>query len=440
MKKSALLSLAILILGAVPAVYQKFRLSDLLEESRELHRQAGQLGIAVAARQRSAATRPARAARGERARELGSLAAEIAEHVRQSPTTDAGSGGASEVATMRSALDLIRRLAALDAKQLRQVVAQLRDGAGEQDEQARARWLAFALMSLADDHPQAALVAYAECADWIGNSLLGKQALISAIGGWAQLDPLGAAEWLEKNAAKYPWLQQDTAVESLLAGAARHDPQLAFRLLDRLGTGDPQAAVQAIMAGAEDGPQQGSLVLAALRSHLAGIQDPDQRSDLRTMALETMASGMAQQDFTSLTAWLAAENFSTDELGGFASGLNYFITKQDTGRWIDWLGGRLPAEQLADPVREMVGEWTQQDYHAAGTWLSAAADGPAKAAAVQAYAETVAEYEPQVAEQWALTLPPGPEREATLQAIHDNWPAADPAGAEDFARRHHIGQ
>jgi ferric-dicitrate binding protein FerR (iron transport regulator) len=55
---------------------------------------------------------------------------------------------------------------------------------------------------------------------------------------------------------------------------------------------------------------------------------------------------------------------------------------------------------------------------------------------VQAYATAVAEYEPKVAAQWAMTLPEGPAREATLQAVYQNWPASDPDGAAAFAREH----
>lgn len=119
-----------------------------------------------------------------------------------------------------------------------------------------------------------------------------------------------------------------------------------------------------------------------------------------------------------------------------ANELTYFTTKADTGRWIEWMSGNLPEENLTEPVRKLIGEWTEQDYVAAGKWLSTTPDGPAKAAAVEAYARAVARYEPHVAAQWAMTLPPGVARNATLRAVHQNWPTDDPGGAATFAREH----
>ena len=119
-----------------------------------------------------------------------------------------------------------------------------------------------------------------------------------------------------------------------------------------------------------------------------------------------------------------------------ANELTYFTTKADTGRWVEWMSGNLPEELFAEPVRKLIGEWTEQDYVAAGKWLATAPDGPAKVAAVEAYARAVARYESQVAGQWAMTLPPGTARNATLRAVHQNWPADDPEGAAAFAREH----
>lgn len=48
--------------------------------------------------------------------------------------------------------------------------------------------------------------------------------------------------------------------------------------------------------------------------------------------------------------------------------------------------------------------------------------------------EAVAEYEPQVAAQWALTLPAGEARQRTLLRIYQNWPKADAAAAAAFAK------
>ena len=45
----------------------------------------------------------------------------------------------------------------------------------------------------------------------------------------------------------------------------------------------------------------------------------------------------------------------------------------------------------------------------------------------------MASYHPQVAAQWALTLPDGDERDATLKQIYQNWPKTDAAAIEAAA-------
>jgi hypothetical protein len=74
-------------------------------------------------------------------------------------------------------------------------------------------------------------------------------------------------------------------------------------------------------------------------------------------------------------------------------------------------------EHVATSHFQQLSSWTTSDYQAAGKWLAAAPEGPAKISAIHAYAETVAKADPQAATQWALTLPAGNEREETLRRI-----------------------
>jgi hypothetical protein len=53
----------------------------------------------------------------------------------------------------------------------------------------------------------------------------------------------------------------------------------------------------------------------------------------------------------------------------------------------------------------------------------------------------IASYEPEVAGQWAMTLPPGQDRDETLRDVYHIWPKEDPAAAEAaaaFAKLHGI--
>jgi hypothetical protein len=276
---------------------------------------------------------------------------------------------------------------------------------------------------------------FAEASDLMDESMLGEHVIASALNRWAELDPRAALDWVRKNAAAHPEILGDTQTV-VLAGVARNNPKLAFQLAGGLGPDQAMNAINAIVITGHDDPVQRSAVLTALREHLATVRDESERQEIRANALEMLARTADKEGFDSLTKWMESAAFTPQEKGEFAAGLTYFTTKNDTGKWVEWMAGNLPAESLRDPVRETVGEWTQQDYVSAGQWLSSAPEGPARTAAVEAYAEAVAEYEPQVAAQWAMTLPPGPGRDSTLKAVYQNWPASDPEGAAAFAREH----
>ncbi len=172
-----------------------------------------------------------------------------------------------------------------------------------------------------------------------------------------------------------------------------------------------------------------------LRDLIAGLRS---RGEPVTQALETLAASAGRDGFDSLAGWISEAHLSPEEKTHFARGLAYPGTKQETGRWIEWIAGNLADSSSTDKVRELVGDWTQQDYQAAGTWLAAnpLPDGPAKIAAVASYAVAVARLEPRTAAQWAMTLVPGPDRDSTLAAIYQNWPPDDPDGAAAFASQH----
>jgi len=93
-----------------------------------------------------------------------------------------------------------------------------------------------------------------------------------------------------------------------------------------------------------------------------------------------------------------------------------------------------PARNSSD-VWSIAWTWTKKDYKAAGEWLNQAAEGPVKQAVVKAYAEMVAYQDPEVAAQWAVTLPAGKERDRVLKRVRDEWTKKDEAAAAEFARK-----
>jgi hypothetical protein len=120
------------------------------------------------------------------------------------------------------------------------------------------------------------------------------------------------------------------------------------------------------------------------------------------------------------------------------SDLSYSVKCDESGKWIEWMGAKLPVEKSNDGIRNIMHNWTEKDYQAAGKWLASTPNGPTKYLSVRTYAETLAPFEPDSAAQWAMTLPPGKDREETLANIYEKWPTDDEAAKKAFAKLHGI--
>jgi len=432
MKFSIATSIFILVVGGAMGWMNRQKLADLEENERKLVSEATGLGITVEAesldgRGTKRPRDPATGAKGKSvASELAAFAKERED--RKKIGTD------SEDEFEKRGTDLIMRLMELDPAQLKVVIADLRNDP-DLSEESRRNMIGFSILMMGEDHPAAALALFTETSDLLGGKELGKQLVSFAMTRWAKQDPAAAMEWFRKNSATNPDIADEDAKRSLVSGAAESDPKTALKFLEELKLEDKSAAIVAVVEAGTT-PEKRTEVLTALRQYLPTVGDETEREELLHEALEEMGRNLDNETFESATSWISKADLSPDERMQFAGGLSYFNTKKETGAWIDWMSKNLPEDAIRDNADNLIGQWVQQDYLAAGQWLAAAQAGPAKDASVSTYAETVAEYEPQVAEQWALTLPEGQQRQATLQSIYENWPKSEAAAGAAFARKY----
>lgn len=350
------------------------------------------------------------------------------------------SGKPMDEAMQKRMMESMDRLMSLDAAQMKILIAEVRAATDLKDE-TRQGLIGFSLMTLANDHPQAALAMFIESSDLLKGGM-GQQVISSSLSRWAKDDPFAALAWVRKNGASYPEAVTDETKRGLLTGAAIQDPKLAFKLVGELGFKDANAsnnAIQNIVSAAKT-PEARTAMLAALHDHLATITDDKARADVARSGVNRLVQNVAQDGFESASKWLTAASLTPAELASFAESFHPPTAKSgETGQWVAWLGDTLPADKADVKIRSVVSNWTSTDYQAAGQWLATAPAGPAKNSSVRAYAETVSRYEPEVAAQWALTLPAGQSREDTLRHIYHNWPKDDPAAsaaAAAFAQQH----
>ncbi|MGL5020235.1 MAG: hypothetical protein ACRDBP_19015, partial [Luteolibacter sp.] len=291
--------------------------------------------------------------------------------------------------------------------------------------------------TLSNDHPQTALALFTESADLFTEGGMGNHVISSSLAKWAKDDPLAAVEWVKNNSAKFPDLITDDAKRGLISGTAAQDPRLAFKLIGELGIKEISQSINGIILAAKT-PEERTTTLTALREHLATITDEKARTELSANAVRRFANNLVEAGFDAGARWIAESDFSPTELESFASALPGSAKSGETGKWIEWVGEKLPPDKADDRIENLVNNWTSNDYQAAGKWLATAPDGPTKNTAIRSYAITVSEYEPATAAQWALTLPPGNDRDQTLKTIYRNWPKEDAAAKEAFKQEHGI--
>ncbi|HEX7261300.1 MAG TPA: hypothetical protein VF258_05755, partial [Luteolibacter sp.] len=402
----------------------------------QLIAEAATLGIALDPNHPSGPVRITKHERENREADAKLAATELIAFAKEMQAHDE-KGDAPVEAIQKRIMDLTDRMMSLDTAQLKIVIAQLRASRDLKDD-TRQGIIGFAIMTLADDHPQAALALFTESSDLVNEGMSG-HVVSSSLAKWAKVDPLAALDWVRKNGEKYPDLVTDDAKRGLIAGAAIQDPKLALSLIGEFGmkSQDSRNAIWGIMSAAKT-PEERTVTLGALREHLATLKDEKARSETADSAFRTLAYGVAREGFEAGTQWLENANLTPDELESATRGLNHATKSGETGQWIEWVGAMLPEEKADRKIRDLVNIWTENDYQAAGKWLAATPPGTTKNAAIRSYALIVSRYEPEVAGQWAMTLPAGAEREKTLKGIYDHWPKDDEAAKQAFANEHGI--
>lgn len=439
MKIPLLASLVIVAGGAGLGWHSQQQLAAARLTHGQLLAEAAQLGIAIDPAHPAALLHLTKHERQGREVGVQLAAAEFIVFAQEMAAYKEARGNQLNSAMQERLMEFMDRMMALNSAQFKALIAEVAANQDLKDE-IRQDLIGFSIMTLANEQPQAALTIFAESSGLFTNPGIGARVLSTALACWAKEDPLAALKWLRNQAGKYAELISEDTKLGMISGAAVQYPKFAFKLIGELDLKDPEQAVQAVV-NAADSPQDRSATLAGLRSYLATVQDAAVREATASHAIRSLALGCMRDGYESASQWLAGARLSPAELGNFAEGLTPQAKRDDTGRWVEWLGNALPPEQAEERIRGFVDTWTQNDCQAAGRWLGNAAEGLARNTAIRAYAETVAGYEPEVAAQWALTLPAGDQRDATLKQVLANWPKTDAAAIEAaaaFAKEHGI--
>ncbi len=387
--------------------------------------------------------RPTKRPRVDRAAEARQVAAGFIDYAREMAALGE-KVNTPDAATRRSIVEQMDEVTSLDNRQLAILIDEI-FAAQDLDEGLRQSLIRFSLERLGRDHPErvmAILAGTPGMIDLIRRNRTGGELLLSAPAeNWAARDPQAAMEWFRANREMLGEDLTQAASSGVSRELKKSHPALAIRFAIELGA-NPMGFIPDFFADNGHAPKNRDACLAALREWSTTVNDEYEREKMLTWGIRTVALGVTggTAEFESATRWMDRAELSPKELGFLADrGLERFIKPEESGRWIEWLADKMPTEAARDQTWRLFEEWTRKDYRAAGTWLTHAAESPAKHTAARAYAEKIFPHHPEAAIRWALTVPEGPARDSTLKRLYDALPknsAAEKAAAGDFAREH----
>ena len=434
-KSSLAVSLVILAVFGLLARSEQAHRSRLRQEQRDLTVQATALGLPLHG-EHYANKRPKRP-REDHEAQAKSCARELIAMIREMDHRETDRSASPDATMEARLLEIVEQIYRLDGGQIRILIAEMR-AAEDISDDMRQGAIGFAIITLAGDHPGTAVTLFTEAKDLLGDSGVARHVIGGVLGKWAETNPAEALEWIRNNSASYPDLVTNEAKSALIVGTSAQDPRLAFQLIEELKLPNPESVAGEIGSAART-PEQRKLLLQTLRD-MSGSTTGDNAKNLMSNtilpALDAMSESLFKEGFESAANWLQTAGLQTTETEAITGAISYHQTRGETGKWLDWMAGNLAETNRDSRVASLMGEWTRNDYRAAGTWLSHGKDGPARQAAVRAYAKTVAPYDPATAAQWAETLPNNPERAPLIRDIHAKWKSTDAAAANAFARRH----
>lgn len=422
MKISIALSLLILAVAAIFGWNNHQRILVITETHRSLAEEAAALGLSIDLQNPDGAPRLTKRARDDKEARARLAAKKIVAFVLEIEELQESGEFEGEAMRARTA-EFMDLMLSLDAAHLKILISELR-ASTEMKDDTRSGMIIFAIMTLANDHPEAALTLFTESDGMIDNEMMGTHLLSSSLANWASKDPDAALAWVRKNGKKYPDLITDEVKAGLVKGAASNGIALGFDLLGELELEDPDEAISAL-AGAVGSHEERTEFLKLFRAHRKA--DPNASGPISADVMHVLAEGIVKGGFEEGSRWVAENDLSKEEIGTMARRIESYAKSSEKGQWIVWIGENLSGEDRDRQIEAMMRSWTRNDYRAAGEWLAAAPEGPAKKASVSSYAKTVAPHDPQTAAQWALTLPPGESRKETLTAVYESWPQDDPA-------------
>jgi hypothetical protein len=263
---------------------------------------------------------------------------------------------------------------------------------------------------------------------------------------WAEIDPEGALRDWTEGKGKPPgdaffgaWAKSNPAgalrwFSSLPEGEVRKEAGVA--VLDRIAKADPQRALD-FATQIPEGKDQALLVTRALAA--LGGKDPA----TALAAAQSLPEGPGRKiGLDSVITQLATTNLAEAQrlakelppntLSGAGSVIAGTLVRQSPEIALEWAATLPDGTTKASAYAGIAREWASRDLVAAASWLDGLPKGALRDSAVASFAIRTTPRDPEGATVWALTLPQGDQRSAVLSQTFPIWQRINPAAAAEW--------
>jgi hypothetical protein len=307
--------------------------------------------------------------------------------------------------------DLLRVVEDLSVEEMIEVAEGMAGGKGDSDPRHVTRMILLVLA--AEQDPQRVMRN--------AKTMEEPQMREMVLGALARRDPEAARRWVENS--------DMTGREKLeFAGV------LAFKTLQT----DLDAGLKMLRearAGGSDnfGPFDSMPVAKEMIPDLVAAMKKPENKDMREMLEKlVLTSAMLDGGVTGARAQVEAMGLSKEELGGFLGRNQNFFVNAQPEEALAWFREVQSPEEQANWLPNIVGNWAQRDFNAAGKWLGELESSPVKDAMVERYVGTVVQVDPRAALVWAGTIEgEGARATATVHAV-EQWIGNDKPAAEKW--------
>jgi len=251
------------------------------------------------------------------------------------------------------------------------------------------------------------------------------EALAAAVQAWALRDPEEAARKVEELAQTNPRIR-GKLVDNLLTGWVQSGRPGALEYTAAAPSGTWPVSAMVIAAG-----QTRRLRVPAVLEWADGVVQGELPEDLRKNVFRRVTGMASRQDPEAVAAWVEKHAGRAYADQG---------TRILAERWVSmnpeavlrWVSASIPADERTMLLRHAFSRWLIEDFSDAAAWVEAASADPRHDPAFAAYANVLAQRDPEAALPWAEKIQDEGLRLTSLERIAASWYRRDPVAAETW--------